>query len=150
MQARRLGRITTLITVQSTTHALVNLVVLVGVHLVGIGFVLWHLLVAIVSGLLCQHTRQVAHLKQARSGDLHFSIYASVLLIMSVEQAITSVGVAWVASVGYNWSHASEGAAAFCTVAGCVASTAAAGIALWASVKHVLSNLDTLVRCSRF
>jgi hypothetical protein len=107
---------------------------------------LWHSVVACLSIAVYRKSRQAAHLKAVVPSDLEFSIWYSILFMLSVEQFVVSLGVAWEAVTEYKWSDASEGAAAFCFLLAAVASLAAAGMGLLGGARHVLSNEDVLVR----
>jgi hypothetical protein len=109
---------------------------------------MWHELVVVVSGDVCNKTLKAANLKAEVPSDREFSIWSSILYILSVEQMFVSLGVAWEAVTEYTWSDASEGAAAFCFLLAAVVSLAASGMGLLGGARHVLSNENALVRVS--
>lgn len=146
MQARRLARMTTLI----TTNSIVLLLVQGGLGLtiagaIGSMFVAWHLFMAVVGWINCRATREVAHQNRIVQGDLQFSICCSVLLIMSVWQLMASFAIARVSVTGYQWSDAGEGFGAFCILITSAVSVGAAGIGSWVSIGHLTSNDPVLV-----
>jgi hypothetical protein len=107
---------------------------------------LWHLLVACVSIAVYKKSHEAANLKAVVPSDTEFSIWSSILWILSAEQFIVSLGVAWTAMTGYKWSDASEGAAAFCFLLAALVSLAAAGMGLLGGARRLLSNENALVR----
>jgi hypothetical protein len=107
---------------------------------------LWHSVVACLSIAVYRKSRQAANLKAVVPSDLEFSIWYTFLFMLSVEQFIVSLGVAWEAVTEYKWSDASQGAAAFCFLLAAAVSLAAAGMGLLGGARHLLSNENVLVR----
>jgi hypothetical protein len=107
---------------------------------------MWHQLVGVVSSDVCNKTLKAANLKAEVPSDREFSIWSSILYVLSVQQMFVSLGVAWEAVTGYTWSDASEGVAAFCFLLAALLSLAAAGMGLLGGARHLLSNENALVR----
>jgi hypothetical protein len=146
LQARRMSRMNILIATQSTGFAVLSIALDMFRNLIATFLPLVHLVMACVSMAVHEKSLQAANLKAVVPSDTEFSIWSSILCILSVEQTFVSLGVAWEAMTEYTWSDASEGVAAFCFLLAAVASLAAAGTALLAGTNHLLSNENALVR----
>jgi hypothetical protein len=140
-----MSRITIFIATQSTMLAFLGFF-LIFAHLVAAIIPLWHLVVVCLSIAVYRKAREAANLAAVVPSEQEFSIWSSILFILSVEQCIVSLCVAWTAMTGYKWSDASEGAAAFCFLLAALVSLAAAGMGLLGGARHLLSNQNSLVR----
>jgi hypothetical protein len=145
VQARLMLRTSTFIATQSIIFVVHNITLIV-LGPITLLLPLWNLVVACVSLAVYKKSHEPANLKAVVPSDTEFSIWSSILWILSVEQFIVSLGVAWESVTEYKWSDASEGAAAFCYLLAAVASLAAAGMGLLAGARHLLSNESALVR----
>jgi hypothetical protein len=139
-------RTSTFIATQSIIFVVHNITVIVLWGPITLLLPLWNLIVACVSLAVYKKSHEPANLKAVVPSDTEFSIWSSILWILSVEQFIVSLGAAWEAVTEYKWSDASEGAAAFCFLLAAVVSLAAAGMGLLAGTRHLLSNENALVR----
>jgi hypothetical protein len=150
VQARRMSRMSMFIATQSIIFAVLSIIFIVIWHPITARSLipLWHLIVACLSIAVYKKAQEAANLNAVVPSDTEFSIWSSILWILSVEQIIVSLGVAWVAMTEYKWSDTSEGAAAFCFLLAAVALLAAAGMGLLAGTRHLLSNENNLVRVS--
>jgi hypothetical protein len=148
VQARRMSRMSTYITTQSIIFALLSITLIIFWNPFFSFLVFCYAFLAFLSSSVSSKTRKAANLKAAVPSDREFSIWSSLLYVLSVEQFVVSLGVIWEAMTEYKWSDASEGAAAFCFLFAAVVSLAAAGIGQLVGARHLLSNDDVLVRVS--
>jgi hypothetical protein len=148
VQARQMLRASTFIATQSIIFVVHNITFIVLWGPIALLIPLWNLIVACVSLAVYKKSHEPANLIAVVPSDTEFSIWASILWILSLEQFSVSLGVAREAMTDYKWSDASEGAAAFCFLLAAVVSLAAAGMGLLASARHLLSNENVLVRVS--
>lgn len=99
--------------------------------------------------MVAHATRKIAVLKLEDSpvpGDLEFVIHSSLLFMSSLAQIVASMVAFWIVASGFHWSHAREGFAAFCYMAGLVAAVVAGSFGADVSAKHIFSNKEELVR----
>jgi hypothetical protein len=143
-----MSRMSIFIATQSIIFAILSIIFIVIWNPITAIIPLWHLIVACLSIAVYKKAQEAANLNAVVSSDTEFSIWTSILWVLSAEQFIVSLGVAWVAMTEYKWSDASEGAAAFCFLLAAVASLAAAGMGLLGGARHLLSNENVLVRVS--
>jgi hypothetical protein len=145
VQARRMSRMSIFIATQSIIFAGLSIPLILYWNPLFTLLPLWHLVVACLSIAVYRRSRQAANLTAVVPSDWEFSIWSSFLWILSVEQFIVSLGVAWEAVTEYKWSDASEGGAAFCFLLAAVVAFAAAGMGLLGGARHLLSNENVLV-----
>jgi hypothetical protein len=143
-----MSRMSTFTATQSIIFAVLSITFIRLWGLIAAIIPLWHLLVACVSIAVYKKSLEAANLKAVVPSDTEFSIWSSILWILSVEQFIVSLCVAWTAMTGYKWRDASEGAAAFCFLLAALVSLAAAGMGLLGVARHLLSKQNVLVRVS--